>query len=140
MPQPTAIMANITAGLGIPTFRYLYNATIPNIQPEIALEAGVILGAFHSSEIPLVFGTFPTVNATAQESALSQYMRGAWAQFARNPMQGPGWNQLGTFGGMDLGVLGTNGSAGVTVIPQIDVDSRCPILAPLVNFLSVPTV
>jgi len=31
-------------------------------------------------------------------------------------MEGPGWNAIGTFSGEDLGVLGTNGTSGVTVI------------------------
>ena len=84
-----------------------------------------------------MFGTYSPINATAQEYALSQYMRGAWAQFARNPILGPGWNPLGTFNGTDLGVLGTNGSAGVTVIPQIEVDSRCGLLEPLYSFFSL---
>lgn len=57
-------------------------------------------------------------------------MRGAWARFAKNPVAGPGWNALGTFAGMDLGVLGTNGNSGVTVISESDVDYRCGIFAP----------
>lgn len=57
-------------------------------------------------------------------------MRGAWARFAKNPFAGPGWNALGTFAGTDLGVLGTNGDSGVTVIRESDVDSRCGILTP----------
>jgi hypothetical protein len=135
-PQPQAIMANLSEAVGILTWRYLFNATFLNTQPAIAAVTGVNLGAFHSSEIGLVFSTYPQVGATAQEFALSNYMRGAWAQFARNPTEGPGWNNLGTFGGTDLGLLGTNGSSGVTVIKQIEVDERCPILEPIYPFLS----
>jgi len=119
-------MANQSAAAGYPTWRYYYNASIANLQPvpQIANFA-----AFHSSEIGLVFGNLPTLGITAQEVALSQFMKGAWAQFARNPALGPGWNRLGTYDA-DLGALGTKGSAGVTVINQTDVDSRCHILAP----------
>lgn len=131
-------MANLSQASGIPTWRYYFNATFPNTQPAVASALGVNLGAFHSSEIGLVFSTIPEASSTAQEFALSEYMRGAWASFARNPFAGPGWNALGTFGGTDLGVLGTNGTSGVTVIRQSDVDSRCRILEPLYPFLSGP--
>lgn len=84
----------------------------------------------------MVFSTYPQTGATAQEFALSNYMRSAWAQFARNPLKGPGWNAIGTFGGTDLGVLGTNGTSGVTVIREDVVDGRCAILEPIYPFLS----
>jgi hypothetical protein len=58
-------------------------------------------------------------------------MRGAWARFAKNPVAGPGWNPIGTFARTDLGLLGTNGSSGVTVIKESDVDGRCGIFTPL---------
>lgn len=126
-------MANLSQAAGIPTWRYYFNVTFLNTQPAAAAALGVDLAAFHSSEIPLVFSTYPQVCATAQEFALSQYMRGAWARFARNPALGSGWNALGTFGGTDLGAVGANGSAGVTVIRQSEVDSRCAILEPIIN-------
>ena len=127
-------MANLSAGAGILTWRYYFNATFSNTQPAFTQSLGLNLGAYHSSEIFMVFGTYSPLNATAQEYALSQYMRGAWAQFARNPMLGPGWNPLGTFGGTDLGILGTNGSSGVTVVAQSEVDSRCAILEPVYSY------
>lgn len=129
------MMANTSHIAGIPTWRYLYNASIPNINPPIANVANVSFGAYHSSEIGLVFSTYPQLGATAQEYALSNYMRGAWASFARNPAAGPGWNALGTFGGTDLGLLGTNGTGGVVVINPNEVDERCRILEPLYPFL-----
>jgi hypothetical protein len=52
-------------------------------------------------------------------------MQAAWAQFAKEPGHGPGWSQLGTFGGTDLGVLGANGTSGVSVVRQGVVDGRC---------------
>jgi carboxylesterase type B len=126
---PQAITANESAAAGYPTWRYLFNASFPNTQ------AIPNLAAYHSSEIPIVFGTYPQTDVTAQESALSQYMRGAWARFAKNPVAGPGWNAIGTFAGTDLGVLGTNGTSGVTVIKESDVDGRCEIFTPLYNLL-----
>lgn len=98
---------------------------------------------------------------TTQEFALAQYMQGAWARFAKNPLGGPGWNAVGTgapgpvlvgayteqvggyyqsgngsvvAGSWDLGVLGNVGdvmASGVTVVPQADVDARCALFAPV---------
>jgi len=126
---PQAITANESAAAGYPTWRYIFNASFANTQiiPNLA--------AFHSSEVPIVFGTYPQANATAQESALSQYIRGAWGRFAKNSMGGPGCNAIGTFAGMDLGLLGTNGTSGVTVIKGSDVDGRCEIFTPLYHLL-----
>ncbi len=136
-----ALWANETAAQGVPTWRYYFNASFPN--KNYFPDSGV----YHSSEIRLVWQTYyggpvapntpgplglvpANVPPTAQEAALGQYMNGAWAAFARDPQHGPGWNRFGTFDGTDLGVLGANGSAGVTVIRQSEVDSVCQLFIP----------
>lgn len=88
-------------------------------------------------------------------------MRGAWATFAKNPANGPGWNAVGTGtagavlstasdglpggilmglngtvqqGDWDLAVLGDVGDvrgSGVTVLPQSAVDGRCGLWVPV---------
>lgn len=85
----------------------------------------------------MVFGTYLSSGATAQEYALSQYMQGAWASFAKNPTLGPGWNRVGTFGGIDVGVLGTNGSSGVSVVQESEVDGKCAIFAPIYGIVGI---
>lgn len=150
---PQALWANDTAAAGIPAWRYYFNASFANTQ------AFPDLGVYHSSEISLVFRTYPMVNTTVQEYALSQFMQGAWAKFAINPQGGPGWDATGvgaagpvlsgasetviggiyqsptgssTVGDWDLGVLGNNGlsmGSGVTVVPQSLVDYRCGLFA-----------
>ncbi|KAK5163374.1 uncharacterized protein LTR77_010747 [Saxophila tyrrhenica] len=152
---PQALWANDTAAAGIPAWRYYFNASFANLQ------AYPGLGVYHASEIPLVFSTYPEANATTQEYALSSFMRGAWARFAKNPMGGPGWNGVGTgvagqvlvgaeqveVGGVlrdasgevvegtwNLGLLGNRGDAigsGVTVIDQAEVDGRCELFRPI---------
>ena len=152
-----ALWANETAAQGVPVWRYFFDAAFPNWSPLSGL-----LGIYHSSELPLVFGSqsastplllhlliktaypggpvvpltsgpsglIPTnLPPTAQQEALSSFMNGAWAKFAKNPMAGPGWNALGTFGGVDIGALGSNGSSGVTVISEA-IDTQCPIFFP----------
>ncbi|KAH7396267.1 Alpha/Beta hydrolase protein, partial [Pyrenochaeta sp. MPI-SDFR-AT-0127] len=87
---PQALWANATASIGIPTWRYYFNASFTNTQGFSGL------GAYHASEIPLVFRTYRAANTTTQEFALAQFMQGAWARFAKNPLAGPGWNEIGT--------------------------------------------
>ena len=129
---PASLLANDAAGSGAyDVWRYYFNATFPNTQ--IFPDAG----AYHSSEIPEVFGTYPTALATEQEINLSITMQSAWANFAKNPTQGPGWPKLGSNGGTELGVLGANGTAGVTVIPQSMVDSVCSTYGPVLAVIGV---
>ncbi|KAF2184769.1 alpha/beta-hydrolase [Zopfia rhizophila CBS 207.26] len=129
-----ALLANDTATAGIPSWRYYFNASFPNTQTFPGE------GVYHSSEIYIVFGTYPAVNVTAQEYALHNYMRSVWAQFAKGPNAGPGWNAVGTgssyFGGaadLDVGLIGSDGGSGVKVIRQSDVDSRCGLWAPILK-------
>jgi carboxylesterase type B len=87
---PSAIAANDSYASGIPAWRYWYNATFPNL--DFSWDGGKLdLGVFHGSEITLVFGTFPRNGATKEQMELSQNMQKAWADFAKNPIKGPGW-------------------------------------------------
>jgi hypothetical protein len=61
-------------------------------------------------------------------------MRGAWARFAKNPQAGPGWNPIGTFGGIDLAILGTNGSSGAQIVSQDVIDVNCNLFAPIYKY------
>ncbi|OAL02073.1 alpha/beta-hydrolase [Phaeosphaeriaceae sp. SRC1lsM3a] len=152
---PQAYWANATAAIGIPTWRYFFNASFANQQ------VYQNLGAYHASEVMLVFRTFPQPNATTQQDALGRTMQSMWAQFAKNPYAGPGWNAVGsgregevlvgaydeTNGGVlrmgnktevtgdwSLGVFGDVGhvrGSGVTVLPQRDFDARCELFRPI---------
>ena len=152
-----ALWANATASVGIPAWRYYFNASFVNTQGAPGL------GVYHSSEIGIVFSSFlyRPENTTTQEYALSNSMRGAWARFAKNPMGGPGWNAVGTGaagpvltgatdvvvggvyidaggnvvdGAFDLGLFGNRYDAmggGVSVIDQYEVDYRCGLWSSL---------
>jgi carboxylesterase type B len=85
-------------------------------------------GAVHASEVPIVFGTYATGNATDQEVALSKYMQHAWASFAKNPDGGPGWPQMGTNGGLELADIGSGNSSGENNITFWEADSYCDTL------------
>ena len=60
---PAAAAANESALAGFPTWRYYFNATFPNENPNVPLAAlgagGLSLGAFHTTEIQFVFGNMP---------------------------------------------------------------------------------
>lgn len=121
---PASKTAKDSKEVGIPTWRYLYDASFPNT--EIFPGAG----AYHSSEIVTVFGTFPREGATAFQLELSRYMQKAWADFAKNPSNGPGWEQT-----PDVAVLGKGAKPGesdenrklMTLQPSSEVDPNCQI-------------
>jgi acetylcholinesterase len=156
---PQALWANASAAIGIPTWRYYFNASFSNTQGFPGL------GAYHASEIPIVFRTYNQANTTTQQYALAQFMQSTWARFAKNPFAGPGWNAIGTgtegsllFGASDLvsgglyldqnaavvtgdwnlGILGDVGNvrgSGVTVFPQSALDYRCGLFRPIYEAL-----
>ncbi|KAI0470572.1 Alpha/Beta hydrolase protein [Xylariaceae sp. FL0804] len=126
---PVARVARATAALGLPVWRYVFNATFPDYaQPPY--------GVYHASELALVFGTYDNRTATADEAALSAAMQTAWADFAKDPHgAGPGWprasvpRQDGGGGGYAMAALGSldGNRVGATVIRSGVVDGNCGI-------------
>jgi carboxylesterase type B len=97
-----------------------FNATFPNNQ---LVPDG---RAYHSSEVKIVFSTYPRDNATtAEECALSDYMRSTWARFAKDPEAGPGWSAIGE-AALDVAVL-QNGKEAVKLVEQSTLDGRCAV-------------
>ena len=112
-------------------WRYYYNASFPNLMlyPD--------LGAFHSSEIPQVWGTYDLVNpigpATPTQEGLSKYMQTLWANFAKNPTAGPGWPALtANLATNKLGELGGLNPTGETTILASSVDEPCALFDPVI--------
>ncbi|EQB43810.1 carboxylesterase [Colletotrichum gloeosporioides Cg-14] len=96
---------------GLRTYRYMYSSNFTNIMP-----GGQ--GAFHSAELPLIFGTHDIAreNSTAFEYEVSDEMQDLWLSFIVDPENGPtseGWDAtlLGgletTQTGIDIGYQGT---------------------------------
>ena len=100
---PASSTAQERLAAGVPTWRYQYQGTSPHLlmhtfsprSPHLAVFPDIStrpdLRAYHSSEIPLVFGTYNASTfapPTAAEIALSRYMQSAWVAFARDPAQG----------------------------------------------------
>ena len=86
--------------------------------------------------MPLIFDTAPAdPGATEAEISIGNYMRGAWAAFAKNPTSGLlSYNVDGTTGGWpsydpskdSLVRLGWNNITGVNAVAPFTYDADCP--------------
>ncbi|OQV05709.1 hypothetical protein CLAIMM_10396 [Cladophialophora immunda] len=76
---PARLVHLETAQVGVPSYRYYYNASFANT--DIFPDAGV----YHSSEIGIVLGTYPLQGATAFQRRLSRFVQKVWADFAKDP-------------------------------------------------------
>ncbi|BFZ58808.1 hypothetical protein PYCC9005_005873 [Savitreella phatthalungensis] len=82
---PAARVAISRSVYGVPTWQYRYFGVWPSLSPNASL------GAYHSSELAMVFGTYNISTSAAplaNQTALSSTMRAAWARFAADPQQG----------------------------------------------------
>ena len=115
---PTSRLTSVLHSSGYSVWRYRFSGVFPNTQtfPQA--------GAYHSAEIPEVFGNDAVAGAaTSEQLALNQYMQKAWADFAKDPEIGPGWPAYGD----DRVVqdLGGVASAERKLITSLDVDGGC---------------
>jgi len=121
----TSSLANFLALNGYTVYRYRYDASFPSTS--IFSNAG----AYHTSDIPSVFGTYPQYSkfgaATQQQTQLSSYMQGVWGGFAKKPDGGvaAGWPKVGSALGKELALLGASASNNVTVVPLLQADYPC---------------
>lgn len=134
---PTNLVSHANVQAGSSTYRYYFNATFPNTQAPYTDSSLNIsnIGAFHSSEMALVFGTYDVYpgNPTDDEIALSQFMQSSWADFAKDPyaVEAPGWPEVSKNGTADIGCLGCpSNPTGVSIISE-SVDSNCSSYFPL---------
>ena len=86
------------------TFRYLYAGNFSNIAPR------KWMGAYHSAELPMLFGTFDNFRGTGPpfENQTSAAMQDAWVAFARSGSSGlkkTGWQPY-QLGGSDVREFG----------------------------------
>lgn len=101
----TSALAKTANNAGYKVWRYYFNASFPNTQPFSGA------GVWHTSEIDLIFGTYPRDNqTTTQQVRLSRFMQRSWADFAKDPSNGPGWASVNNTS-QGLEVLGANGIA-----------------------------
>jgi carboxylesterase type B len=99
------------------TWRYLFNATYPTV----SVPTGS--GAFHTSELPFIFGNVARIQSQVSTEAvtLSKTMQTAWADFAKNPLAGPGWSNVGKPKGENaMGEFGSDGKLVVKTSEFVD--------------------
>ncbi|KAB2571009.1 putative secreted lipprotein [Lasiodiplodia theobromae] len=89
---PLVQSTNDRTAAGYNVYRFWYDGNFTNISPL------PWMGAFHCSELPLLFGTHPNFrgNSTPFEYAVSESMQDLWVEFARDPSgfteHWPVWN------------------------------------------------
>ena len=123
---PCAIVANDSETTGIPTWRYLYNATFANTQFKQLPD----LGVYHGSELVMVFGTYPRANATKEEVQLGREMQQAWADFAKDPIAGPGWKEY-----PDVSIF--ESSSEEKIANAMTLDTRCGVYREVYEALAI---
>ncbi|CAE6334740.1 unnamed protein product [Rhizoctonia solani] len=84
---PAAREAQLRVDAGLKTFRYRYSGIYPNLSPY------PFIRTYHTSEMPMWFGSVNTVKGlkektTAEQKQQSAYMQGALAAFTKDPEQG----------------------------------------------------
>jgi acetylcholinesterase len=136
--QPQHILANTSASLENPTWRYYFNTSIADFFPD----EYQWLDKFHGSDIALLF-TFPSFDTdilplSPQQYAVANSFRAALGRFIRNPVEGPGWPAVGSrfepFGVANIGDLGAvpeGLAAGATPVNRTSLDERCAFYADL---------
>ncbi|KAE9370855.1 alpha/beta-hydrolase [Stipitochalara longipes BDJ] len=97
---PSAVRANFSISAHLPTWRYRYFGSFPDLQ----IQTNPDSGAYHASELNLLFDTLPPSGipgippSTKVEVQWGNYIRRAWTTFAKDPEKGlkkfgwPTWN------------------------------------------------
>ncbi|PYH89954.1 carboxylesterase, type B [Aspergillus ellipticus CBS 707.79] len=81
---PVPYSTRYRQSLGLTTYRYQYRGNFSNVSPSPGL------GAYHTAELPLIFGTSGNFYGrdTAYETAVSERMQDLWLAFAKDPASG----------------------------------------------------
>jgi acetylcholinesterase len=131
---PADVTTSLRYEVGAKTYRYLYAGNFSNIAPR-SWE-----GAYHSSELPLIFGTSGIARGTdtALETTLSERMQDLWLAFASNPENGlekEGWEEYRPGGsavvlGEDGVLVGSIGTDELEA-PCLGLDGKAGAVPPL---------
>ncbi|THV52974.1 hypothetical protein BGAL_0063g00320 [Botrytis galanthina] len=116
--------AQIRQSLNATTYRFEYSGNFSNLSPL------PFMGAYHSSELPMIFGTYADVggDGTRFQKDTSEAMQDLWLTFARDPENGlsnAGWPKYGegsveVLGGEQNGTLVTHYAT-----PKAGIEDAC---------------
>ncbi|KAI3321833.1 triacylglycerol lipase FGL5 [Xylariaceae sp. AK1471] len=115
----------LRAGVGATTYRYLYAGNFTDISPR------PWLGAYHTADLPLVFGTYGTEGpATSFERRVSERMQDLYLEFIKDPANGlkkAGWPEAtGVLGNQDIMTFAADGKVEqVAAGDQFDLGAGC---------------
>jgi len=140
---PAAARANISYSNGVPTWRYRWFGDFPNTRLTSIPDSG----AWHGSELPVLFDTPVTgpgiPDNTPEEIAIGKYFRGAWATFAKDPINGltnygGGWPNYEA-GGQTLIRLAYQNLTGTNLAQGNMYDTNCTVIFPVNGSSTAPT-
>jgi cholinesterase len=126
---PISRSANARAARGLTTYLYRYFPDYPNtfLLPKSQ-------GAYHTSEIPQIFGTAAKLTGeanTPSEQKLSRFLQSAWAAFAKDPeslkkppFSFPAYNPKDSMEKTLIG-FGAYENANFTLLPPFNYDMYC---------------
>ncbi|KZT60906.1 alpha/beta-hydrolase [Calocera cornea HHB12733] len=136
---PASKAASDRVSAGVPTWRYKFEGVYPD-----STNNNPSLRAYHTSEIPVVFGTYNSSSfpfaPIPSEIALSAWMQSAWAAFAQNPTSGLtslGWPSYSNNPFSEtLAELGnSNNPGGATYSAPFVNDAACFAVTPLTRLV-----
>lgn len=130
---PAAARANVSISNNVPTYRYRWFGVFPNTNLTTFPDSG----AYHASELPVLFNTAPSPSNgfssvpanTMAENLIGSYLRGAWAAFAKNPANalpayGTGWPGYSP-NNVSLARLAYQSMSGANLIMGDNFDGAC---------------
>lgn len=137
--KPALLVSRVSSQSNIPTWRYFYNASFPNLAAEGYTSDE--LGASHGTDTAMIWGTYPQERATDYQRELGRYLQKLWAGFIKDPSgQGPGWERVNA-NGNNIACIGCTGEGGeLKVIASATVDGWCPTYEPFFGRVKTPFV
>jgi carboxylesterase type B len=131
---PTRAFPQYLAQNGYKVWRYYFSATFSNTNAGYSDAE-----SYHSSELPLIFGTYPTWDLSEDEAVLSEKMQTAGENFVKNAKGGSLGLRLGTMWPQFVGgsvdkpldfseddIIGiANGPDYLGVVKEASVDTAC---------------
>ncbi|KZL71621.1 para-nitrobenzyl esterase [Colletotrichum tofieldiae] len=135
---PALLVSQTSAKSGIPTWRYYYNASFPNLAPEGYTSEE--LGASHGSDTSMIWGTYPRERATDRQVGMSRYLQAIWAGFVKNPSKnGTGWEEVSVEGN-NIACIGCEDAKDMIIIESATVDGHCTIYSSFFDKVKTPFV
>jgi len=106
---------------GLPTYRYYYGGNFSNISPTDWL------GAYHSSELPMLMGTYGDFRgaSSALEISTSEAFQDAYLAFAKGDVESTGWTRYESIGASAVRNFGNVTAGPVQDINVAWLEKRC---------------